>query len=293
MRTDDSRPAEWVRGGRHLSGGYAVAVLLALVRAARGHGRATPVETALPRSRSPRASRILVAFDLLIAAVVLAGLWIEYSGGFEYQIGQISLSATSTRGPFRIAVGLAFLRLWLTDAWGSRQIEQSLVALSFAPRASRVFALAAGLVVIGCLGHGVEALGQGKSQILGGASAPRIRADSHHQHLTPLIQQIVGREGGGAIAVAIDDINPRGHLAAYYCYPRVLLMSLERARWCMTSRMTDARKLGPGDRGSAAASALADDADWAQARGVRFFAASRARAVELGAEPRAPGPESR
>ena len=267
---------------------YAKALLRALWGAVIGRASAVQADRAQPVTLSMPERRILTAVAVSIAAALFAAVLIQYFGGFEFHLGAATLRATSGRGPIRLALALAFSRLLLADALGGWHLERSLLALSRARLASRISALAGACVVIGCLGHAVAAVTEAGGWIIHGVSVPSVRADSSHRHLKPLVEAIVGRGDGGPFVVAIDDVNPRGHMAAYYCYPRVLLMSPARSYWSMTKRMTDGWKLDPSHAGTGATPRIDEDAAFARARGMPFLVASEEGAVERAAEPVSP-----
>ncbi|MBW2361160.1 MAG: hypothetical protein JRG84_09685 [Deltaproteobacteria bacterium] len=58
------------------------------------------------------------------------------------------------------------------------------------------------------------------------------------QLLAPLVRGLVQRPSPEPVVVWIDDLDRRGHSAAFYLYPRLMLMEPAQRRWTLQQRMT-------------------------------------------------------
>jgi hypothetical protein len=59
-----------------------------------------------------------------------------------------------------------------------------------------------------------------------------------NRHAGPLVQSLVQRDSPDPVVVWIEDLDRRGHTAAFYLYPRLLLMEPAQRRWTLQQRMT-------------------------------------------------------
>ena len=95
-----------------------------------------------------------------------------------------------------------------------------------------------------------------------------------NRHAPPLVRTLVQRESAEPVVVWIEDLDVRGHTAAFYLYPRLLLMEPKLRRWSLRERMRIRGKPDPqffvGPRPAKALSqAFADE------RGTQLVFASR------------------
>ena len=59
-----------------------------------------------------------------------------------------------------------------------------------------------------------------------------------NKHVGPLVRRLVQRPASEPVVVWIDDLDRRGHTAAFYLYPRLMLMEPGVRRFTLRQRMT-------------------------------------------------------
>jgi hypothetical protein len=95
-----------------------------------------------------------------------------------------------------------------------------------------------------------------------------------NRHAGPLVRRVAQRPSPDPVVVWIDDLDRRGHTAAFYTYPRLMLMEPTERRWSLQQRMTvrggNNPLFGVGARPPRALSEA-----FASERGVEFVFAER------------------
>jgi hypothetical protein len=242
-----------------------------------------------PTALGPGSRRLRRALDLGLLAVGAVLAWIVTTGGGRIEWGPLRLSATGTGNPLALGSVLAVLRLALWDAsagrhalgalewWGSRPLRM---------RAAALLALGVGLAQAAALERSMrralDRLAQGAAPLCG------VRADSHHGHLLPLTAGFATDPAADRWALIIDDRNPRGHLAAYYAYPRLVRIPPEEQRYAAHLRATEGRRADPGHRGAMVRPCPTTSAAWAEERGLELWIA-RPAGLEAWSRAAAPG----
>lgn len=69
------------------------------------------------------------------------------------------------------------------------------------------------------------------------SSTPSLTHNRHNRHVPGLVAAVTARPDAGPLVVHLDDDDARGHEAAYYAYPRLLLMAPARRAWSLRARM--------------------------------------------------------
>jgi hypothetical protein len=110
------------------------------------------------------------------------------------------------------------------------------------------------------------------------SARPALTHNRDHHHVPALLDAVAARRDDAAVVVHVEDDDPRGHVASYYSYPRLLLMAPGRRAWTLRSRMDHLGvpdpTLPPAGRGPAvecsAAFARERGADLLVLRGLRL-----------------------
>ena len=67
--------------------------------------------------------------------------------------------------------------------------------------------------------------------------AGKILANSANLHAAGVVELLARRGDPRPVVLRIDDSDPRGHTAAFYAYPRLILMEPAERRWGLRERM--------------------------------------------------------
>jgi hypothetical protein len=177
-----------------------------------------------------RALRVLEAAMLLDAGLLV---WVAATGGFVADLGPAELSVTSARGPSSILLlGLiahlaasGTLRALLVGA------RERLRSASNLRRAAMALSLVLAWLSLRSYARVPGILGETPLRYSG------ISINTANHHVPDLVYQVVSRPAGEPPVVHIEDVDPRGHFASYYCYPRALRMEPARRRWSLVSRV--------------------------------------------------------
>jgi hypothetical protein len=197
---------------------------------------------------------------------------------------------TSLHSPLRVILVAAVLRVVLLDiTLGAWPLARSLAVAGRVPLGVRLAILpwaaagAALAIAAGDLGDALTTLAD-----RGRRSKQGVIENAAHRHLAPLVGLLAHRTDPGPVAIYIEDVNPRGHLASFYAYPRLLCMDQAAQAWSLRVMMwrypgEDPAFADPGERPSYE-SAL----EWAQQKGLDLLWASpeKARVVHSGEQPR-------
>jgi hypothetical protein len=68
-------------------------------------------------------------------------------------------------------------------------------------------------------------------------SAGKILANNANLHTAGVVELLAGRTDPRPVVLRLDDSDPRGHTAAFYAYPRLILMEPAERRWGLRERM--------------------------------------------------------
>ena len=242
----------------------------------------------------------------LFVASFVVGAWELISGGGVFRLAGIEISAHSSERPFLFAAVLGLI-LCFTDA----PLRAGLVRVA---RRSQALQSTAGLlrsvmarfrvlgwpargamviVVIGLFGNAsswfevIEArrLLHAKSR---NTARTGLVGHGAQEHLTVLVEAVVRERLPGGCVVYIHGDDARGHLSAYYCYPRLIYMEPTMRRWSLASRMLRTGEVDPCFKDPGARPLLEETRRFAEERGLPVLEVwpDRARFV-LGRPPEA------
>ena len=221
-------------------------------------------------ARTARERATLRALDAALLTSLGVALWIAFSGGGELKVGERIVSFHGLRNPLRVAFLLALLRAIRADAAGGPwRLPRALAGLARLAPWLRFRVLVAALAVLGTwlsLLRIGELVPEVRADLRG--NRPEIRADGWNMHLVPLVRWMTEESSRPEVAVLVEDINARGHLASFYCYPRLLRMNPTQHRWALQDRIAQGRCDDPGYRPTLAKPSLEDCIAWARSRAL-------------------------
>ncbi len=181
----------------------------------------------------------------LAAAAVAAAAWILATGGGDLELGDMRVSVRSAQRPLVAALVLAAAALWREPELGpraragARSVALRLRSLS----ALRQLALAlCGLAVLANASTWLEAVDttndlRERARTL---AQTRLFDNGSQPHLEELVRRVVTRASAAPAVVHVGSHDRRAQLAAFYCYPRLLLMEPSVRRWARRDRMQSA-----------------------------------------------------
>lgn len=220
-------------------------------------------------------ARLLGVLVGLNAALVL---WIWLHGPFKLDIGMVPFGISQPNPLFVLPLlGLA----WCTVAWRNWRGWLGLAPAHVLnlhgvhPLAWLVVPLSAALFGAQLLAVTEEVLRVAsevrKSARIGPAT---MSVNVNNRHAGPLVRSLVQRASPDPVVVWIDDRDRRGHTAAFYLYPRLMLMEPAQRRWTLQQRMTVLGGPNPHFRiGHRPAKALSEA--FAAERGTELVSAGR------------------
>lgn len=247
----------------------------------------------LPRSRREQATAAAAASRALGRAQSLSGastlllaltcLWVFIGDGLAFEVLGVELSLRNLRNPSKFALVCTVAWLCLRDlrsgSWRApRALEQ---ACRLRPGTRAVIALWCVLVagMLPVLDRTSECLDVQAARAAGG-NGSTLFTNEWHLHLRPLIGAVAARPPEPPVALVIEDVNPRGHLDAFYAYPRLLRMHPDLHAWALAEMMTRGGEHDPAFAAPGAAPPLELSLRWAAERGCELLLA-RPQVVEL------------
>jgi len=194
---------------------------------------------ARPSLRRERWSRVLwvaLALDLALAT------WILVTGGVKVR-EPFHLSLTGADRPIGLALALAVAAAWL-DARLRARLAGLLAPIGARWRATGLarqagmLACALTLFFNGRAWLGVPDTARYQlDRAANVVAATGLFTNGAQPHLERLMAEVARRESNGPLAIYICYDDRRGHLAAFYAYPRLLLMEPGLRAWSLQSRM--------------------------------------------------------
>lgn len=235
-----------------------------------------------------RFRRLARALDAVLLACLLGAIAVLLFGGFHTQLGSVPLRMTSLRSPLRLLLVAGIARAVLFDiALGAWPLARSLAVAGRVPLGVRLALLpwaAAALSLVFATSELGDSLGVLAER--GRLAKQGVIENAAHRHLAPIIGLLAHRADPGPVAIYIEDVNPRGHLASFYAYPRLLCMEQGAQAWSLRVMMwryagKDPAFADPGERRP-----YEQELAWAQAKGIDLLRASPegARVVHAGGE---------
>jgi hypothetical protein len=260
--------------------GHLAAARAGFLRGAAPELVETPQRVAAAARSDRRCTRLARASEIVMLVGALCTVWVLWTGGFHYEIESVPLRMTSLRSPVRVILVAAVLRAVLLDiTLGAWPLARSLAAAGRVPLGVRLAILpwaaagAALAIAASELGDSLETLAE-----RGRRARQGVIENVAHRHLAPLVGLLAHRPDPGPVAVYIDDVNPRGHLASFYSYPRLLCMEQGAQSWSLRVMMwrypgEDPAFADPGERPSYEAALV-----WARQKGLDLLWASPEKA---------------
>jgi hypothetical protein len=231
-----------------------------------------PYQPSRGRRVAARASALRIALDL---AIVL-GMWLH--GPLQLEAGSLPFGLSVPNSLF-VLPGLAFV--WCALSWRNwrswlglrpehvmnwRRVPLSawlVIPLSIALLSAQVRDLPE---------HAVSVTNKVRKAARKGPAGMSI--NGANKHAAPLVRRLVQRPSSDPVVVWIDDLDRRGHTAAFYLYPRLMLMEPDIRRFTLRQRMTllgganPYFRIGPG-------SSMLRSRQFAKERGAEFIFAGR------------------
>jgi hypothetical protein len=239
-----------------------------------------------PDPHAGRGPLLGILWAALVAdGLVLAGLWFGVPHGLDLgwaldglviEPGWIDVAVPLALG-LAVAIGVVHVGPRRLAAHVAERTRELLGAAGPAGRVRLALAACMTLAALDTLlGAPVASL---RLRVAQTASArPALTHNRDHHHVPALLDAVASRRDDAAVVVHVEDDDPRGHVASYYAYPRLLLMAPERRAWTLRSRMDrlgvpdptlPPAGPGPGVERSAAF-ARERDADLLVLRGLRL-----------------------
>jgi hypothetical protein len=238
----------------------------------------------LPRWRA-RWSKVLPVLIVLDLAVLF---WIVVFGGGQIVLYGMKHSATGAGNPIGILVFL-LAALSLVKHGRAGLVGRTVTRLVTHVRAAswRVRGALALSVWVGVV-H-VQALINLNDTLEPPSKAPpemaqAIQVNSANLYSIPLLDTLVRGAAVGPFVLRVHDMDPRGHEAAFYLYPRLLRMEPSERRWGLRDRMLHLGPTPPEVRARERPS-LATSRAFARSSGQAFVIAAPDGARVDGAEP--------
>lgn len=220
-----------------------------------------------------RAQAASGALALLLGAICV---WVLLGEGIAFDVRGHEVSLKNLRNPSKLALLGACAWFLLRDlrsgAWRTPRALARVARLSLPTRA--------GLVLWGALLWVLVPLGDRVGECLAvqagraaSGNGSTLFSNEWHQHLRPLIGYVAGRTSEAGVALVVDDVNPRGHLDAFYAYPRLLRMEPALHAWSLAEMMGRGGERDPAFERPDAAPDLQSTLHWAVGRGLEVVLA--------------------
>ena len=240
----------------------------------------------LPSSRREQASAAAAASRGLRGAQSLSGaltlllcltcLWVLIGDGVTFEFRGVEVSLRNLRNPSKAAALCSAAWLCLRDlrsgSWRVPRVLQQAGRLSLPTRAGIVLwcVLSTGLLPV--LDRVGECLDVQAARAAGG-NGSTLFTNEWHLHMRTLIEQVAARPAEPPVALVIEDVNPRGHLDAFYAYPRLLRMQPELHAWALVEMMGRGGEQDPAFAVPGEAPPLERSLRWAAERGYELLLA--------------------
>lgn len=220
------------------------------------------------------ASRGLARMQSVCGALALlfglVCLWVFVGEGVAFDVGGLEVSLRNLRNPSKLAVLCGAVWLVLRDlrsgAWRAPRALEQVGRLRAATRAGIVLWCALLWSLVPVVDRVGECLDVQAARAASG-NGSTLFSNEWHLHLWPLIEHVAARAPEPPVALVIEDVNPRGHLDAFYAYPRLLRMQPELHAWCLAEMMARGAEWDPAFPPPGEAPPLADTLRWAAERG--------------------------
>ena len=235
-----------------------------------------PQRSASAARGDQRFRRLARVLDVVMLACLLGALAVLLFGGFHTQLGEVPLRMTSLRSPLRLLLIAGIARAVLLDiSTGAWPLARSLAVAGRVPLGVRLALLpwgAAAASLVFATSEMGDALGVLAQR--GRLAKQGVIENAAHRHLAPIIGLLAHRSDPGPVAIYIEDVNPRGHLASFYAYPRLLCMDQDTQAWSLRVMMwrsagKDPAFADPGERPP-----YEQELAWARAKGIDLLRAS-------------------
>lgn len=227
-------------------------------------------------SRARRAAaRVIGALIVLNVALVL---WIWVQGPLKLDLGKLPFGL-GTPNPLTLLPALGIIwcllewRSW--RSWFGLAPEHVFNFRGVHPLAWVVMPISAAMLgaqLQALPGHAMSTTDKVRKSARKGPAAMSI--NGANKHVGPLVRRLVQRQKSDPVVVWIDDLDRRGHTAAYYLYPRLMLMEPAERRFTLRQRMAGFGGtnpyFNPGPRSSMAAAQA-----FAKERGAEFVFVDR------------------
>ncbi|HVS19211.1 MAG TPA: hypothetical protein VMT18_11470 [Planctomycetota bacterium] len=228
-------------------------------------------------ARAQRACGVLA----LLLGVLCAG--VLFGDGVAFEVAGQEVSLRTLRNPSKILLASAGAWYALRDLRSGRWRAPR--ALGLVGRLTP--AMRAGVLLWAALVYGLvptadrigECLDVQAARAASG-NGSTLFSNEWHLHLRPLIEHMAARAPEPGVALVVEDVNPRGHLDAFYAYPRLLRMEPSLHAWSLAEMMSRSRKKDPAFERPPARPDLESTLHWATGRGLDVVLA-RPGCVEL------------
>ncbi len=185
------------------------------------------------------AERLLAVLVALDAAFVV---WIWLHGPFKLDVGRLPFGIDQTN-PLHVLLVLGLA--WCALTWRNRRSwlglapEHTLHLRGVHPLAWLILPLSAALLGAQLLAATEQVLPVTRKVRKSARIGPaKMSVNAANRHAGPLVRGLVQRPSPEPVVVWIDDLDRRGHSAAFYLYPRLMLMEPAQRRWTLQQRMT-------------------------------------------------------
>jgi hypothetical protein len=230
---------------------------------------------------------VLIAIDLAVL------FWIVAFGGGEIVLYGMEHSATGARNPTTLLALLLAARSLAKHGRaglvgrGATRLVAHVRAASWPVRGALALSVWVSVVHL-------QALVGLKDTLEPPSKAPpemahAIQVNSANLHTLPLLDTVVRGAAVGPFVVRIHDMDPRGHEAGFYLYPRLLRMEPSERRWGLRDRMLHLGPTPPDER-ARERPGLATSRTFARRSGQPFVIAAPDGARVDGSEPEGESP---
>jgi len=183
---------------------------------------------------------LALAVALGLDGLLMAALWAGGPAGVTLGTLHVSPGWIDVLAPL-FGMGAAALVLQHLGARATlaRTLVAARVRLSSASPLRRAQLLAATCLTLAALNSALAAPIEALRLRVFQASRtyPSLTHNGDNAHLPALLGAVAARSNPDAVVVHLEDEDPRGHVAAYYAYPRLLLMAPARRAWSTRMRM--------------------------------------------------------
>lgn len=231
-------------------------------------------------SAAAAASRALCRAQSLSGAstlfLCLTCVWVLVGDGLALEFRGVGISLRNLRNPSRLAALCCIAWLCLRDlrsgSWSAPRLLQRVGRLSLPVRAGIVLWCALTATWLPALDRLGECLDVQAARAAGG-NGSTLFTNEWHLHMRSLIGQVAARPLEPPPALVIEDINPRGHLDAFYAYPRLLRMQPDLHAWALAEMMGRGSERDPAFAAPGDAPPLERSLRWAAERGYELLLA--------------------